>query len=172
MENIPIQKLIEEINSLPNLAKKTEPAIKAVFNKLKSRKPKDLDNFVQGLHVDYFSEIDCLSCGNCCRSLGPRITESDIDRLAKAQKIKPSVFIEKYLLVDEDKDFVFKSMPCPFLAADNYCLVYENRPKACREYPHTDRRKFVQILDLSLKNRETCPVVYKISEDITQKYQF
>ncbi len=30
--------------------------------------------------------------------------------------------------------------PCPFLGDDNYCSVYEARPKACREYPHTDRK--------------------------------
>ena len=171
MEKISIQKLFENINSLPKLAKKSEPTIKAVFRKLKSKKPKDLDNFVHNLHEEYFSEIDCLDCGNCCRSLGPRITENDIDRLSKSMKLKPAKFIEQYLHKDEDNDFVFKSMPCPFLAEDNYCMVYENRPKACREYPHTDRRKFVQILDISLKNRETCPVVYKISDDIVKKYQ-
>jgi Fe-S-cluster containining protein len=46
------------------------------------------------------------------------------------------------------------------------CMVYENRPKACREYPHTDRKRFIQILNLSHKNCETCPVVYKVFESL------
>lgn len=46
-----------------------------------------------------------------------------------------------YLRVDEDNDKVFKSMPCPFLGEDNLCSIYDIRPKACREFPHTDRKK-------------------------------
>ena len=165
-----IDYLVENLQELPNLAKKTAPSVKASFKKLQKKKPKDLDNFVHELHDEYFDQVDCLSCGNCCRTLGPRLSDRDIERLAKHLRIKPSEFVEKYLRIDEDNDYVFKTMPCPFLADDNYCLVYEYRPKACREYPHTNRRKFVQILNLSLKNRETCPVVYKISNDIVEKY--
>jgi len=170
MQNYSLKYLIENIEKLPQIAKKSLPDIKSVFKKIKKKKPKDLDIFVHNLHDEYFEEVDCLSCGNCCRSLGPRITNRDIDRLAKHLRIKPSAFVEKYLQIDEDKDYVFKSMPCPFLDDDNYCLVYEHRPKACREYPHTDRPKFVQILDLSLKNCETCPIVLKVCENISRKY--
>jgi Fe-S-cluster containining protein len=78
--------------------------------------------------------------------------------------MKPGELIDKYLRVDEDKDYVVKSSPCPFLGADNYCSVYEDRPKACREYPHTDRKKMVQILDLTLKNTQVCPAVFEMVE--------
>jgi Fe-S-cluster containining protein len=47
-------------------------------------------------------------------------------------------------------------------------IIYENRPKACREYPHTNRKRFVQILNLSHKNCETCPVVYEIFEALRE----
>ena len=77
--------------------------------------------------------------------------------------------MEQYIVTDEDGDFIFKEHPCPFLLSDNYCLVYENRPKACREYPHTDRKRFYQILLLSHKNCETCPVVYDIFEELKTK---
>ncbi|MBN2395805.1 MAG: YkgJ family cysteine cluster protein, partial [Candidatus Atribacteria bacterium] len=60
----------------------------------------------------------------------------------------------------------FNETPCPFLMPDNYCMVYESRPKACREYPHTDRRRMVQILKLTQKNCEVCPVVYAIVKDL------
>ncbi|MBN2746575.1 MAG: YkgJ family cysteine cluster protein, partial [Bacteroidales bacterium] len=68
------------------------------------------------------------------------------------------------LRIDEDGDYVFKTMPCPFLAPDNYCLIYDFRPKACREYPHTDRTKFLQIANLTITNSATCPAVYEILE--------
>ena len=78
--------------------------------------------------------------------------------------------MEQYVLTDEDGDYVFNAHPCPFLLPDNYCMVYENRPRACREYPHTDRKRFYQILPLSFKNCETCPVVYEIFQELKQNF--
>jgi Fe-S-cluster containining protein len=78
--------------------------------------------------------------------------------------MKPGDFIEKYLHIDEDKDYVLKSSPCPFLDRENYCSVYSDRPKACREYPHTNRKKMVQIMDLTYKNTLVCPAVLEMVE--------
>jgi Fe-S-cluster containining protein len=80
--------------------------------------------------------------------------------------MKPSKLIEKYLELDADNDYVFRSAPCPFLDHENYCMVYESRPLACREYPHTNRKRFYQVLDLSLKNTEICPAVADIFEHL------
>lgn len=160
----------ELLDKLDVLAVKAAPSTKKLFKSLKKRKPKNLDDVVHHAHEEVFEEIDCLSCANCCKKLGPRLSDSDIKRLAKFLKIKPAKFIDKYLRVDEDNDFVFKSMPCPFLMPDNYCMVYEVRPKACREYPHTDRKRFYQILDLTQKNVETCPAVYEVVERIKEEF--
>jgi uncharacterized protein len=59
---------------------------------------------------------------------------------------------------------VLKSSPCAFLGADNYCSIYEARPRACREYPHTNRKKMHQILDLTMRNTQVCPAVLQIVE--------
>ncbi|EGJ99497.1 hypothetical protein HMPREF9455_04093 [Dysgonomonas gadei ATCC BAA-286] len=121
-----------------------------------------MDTIVQQLHEDVSAEIDCLSCANCCRTLGPAIYDKDIERMAKALRIKPAEVVSKYLKMDEDGDYVFRSMPCPFLLSDNYCSIYEARPKACREYPHTDRKRFEQIYKLTVKNSATCPIAYEV----------
>lgn len=126
---------------------------------MKRLKPNHLDDIIHELHYDLFKNIDCLKCASCCRSLGPAIKDIDIQRMAKHLKIKPSELTDKYLRVDEDGDYVFNKMPCPFLQIDNFCSVYESRPRACREYPHTDRKNFYQVIDLSLKNLKTCPAV-------------
>jgi len=156
------------LDNLAEKARQAEPQNKALVKKLKKKKPKNLDNIVHALHEEVFSEIDCLACANCCKTLGPRITDNDIAKLAKHLKIKPGKFIESYLRLDEDNDYVFKEMPCPFLMPDNYCMVYEHRPKACREYPHTDRKRFYQALDITLKNTATCPAVFEIMERLKQ----
>jgi len=147
------------------LSDKTRAETNSLVKKLKKKKPKNLDSIVHQLHDEAFDEFDCLDCANCCKTIGPRLTNKDIERLAKHLKMKLSDFTNQYILIDEDGDYIFKEHPCPFLLPDNY----ENRPKACREYPHTDRKRFYQILELSHKNCETCPVVYDIFEELKKK---
>lgn len=155
-----------DLKLLPTLAAKSEANWQRFLVKNK-KKLEGMDLQVHALHDKISERTDCLSCGNCCRTLGPRITDKDIDRMAKSLRIKTSEVIAKYLQVDEDGDTVFQSMPCPFLGADNYCAIYESRPKACREYPHTDRKRFYQIYKLSIKNAYTCPIVYEVLEELT-----
>ncbi|HSH51360.1 MAG TPA: YkgJ family cysteine cluster protein [Bacteroidales bacterium] len=137
---------------------------KVFFARLKKKKPKKLDKVVHELHDKIFQEINCLDCANCCKSISPTLYDKDIERLSKQLKIKPSQFVIKYLYLDDEGDYVFKQTPCPFLLPNNYCLVYESRPKACREYPHTGRPRFYQILDLTLKNSQVCPAVFELIE--------
>lgn len=160
-----------DLSNLREQAKKAEAANKKLFAKLKKSKPKELDSVMQDLHDEAFEEINCLQCANCCKTTSPIFYQKDIERIAKYLKLKPSEFIDKYLHIDEDKDYVLNVAPCPFLDADNYCSVYEHRPTACREYPHTDRKRFYQILDLTLANTAICPAVFKIIEKLKEKYK-
>lgn len=136
------------------------------FDKLKRLNYRNLDTYFQEVHEEVFEKTDCLACANCCKTTSPIFYNRDIERLAKHFKIKPGDFIERYLKIDEDKDYVLRQAPCPFLGTDNYCSVYENRPNACREYPHTDRKKISQLLDLTYKNTFVCPAVLEITEQL------
>lgn len=131
---------------------------------LKKKDSRKVDDAFHAIHDEVFEEVDCLHCANCCKTTSPIFYQNDIERVAKALRMRPGDFIEKYLQVDEDKDYVLKSSPCPFLDADNYCMVYDDRPKACREYPHTNRKKMVQIMDLTYKNTQVCPAVFEMLE--------
>ncbi len=154
----------EFINQLPKLAKDKYNENKKFFTKLKKKPPKKLDQIMQKLHDDEFAVTDCLQCGNCCKTTGPLFTDKDIERIAKHFKMKLSQFESQYLRRDEDNYMVLKETPCAFLGEDNYCSIYEVRPKACREYPHTNHKKFQQISDLTMKNIEICPAAYNIVE--------
>ncbi len=157
------------INNLPKLAKEKHKVHQKFLKKLRQKKPKSLDRDMQDLHDETFEEIDCLSCANCCKTTGPLFTNKDIERLAKHLKIKPAAFVDTYLRLDEDNDYVLKQLPCPFLANDNYCLVYDVRPKACAEFPHTNRKKFYQINHLTLKNTAVCPAAFSIVEKMLDR---
>jgi len=138
-----------------------------VFLKLlKKKKSKVLDKLIHPLHEEVFQCTDCLECANCCKTTGPLFTDKDISRIAKYLKIKPSRFTEKYLRIDEDKDYVLQTLPCVFLGEDNYCSIYNVRPKACKEFPHTDRIKQHQLLKLTEKNIEVCPALFIIIEKL------
>ncbi len=140
-------------------AKKSAPATQKFFAKLKRTKPKDLDDRFHDLHQEAFAQIDCLTCANCCRTTSPIFYQKDIERLAKALRLRPAKFIDQYLHLDQEGDYVLNVAPCPFLGPDNHCAVYADRPTACREYPHTNRKRMGQILDLTMKNAEICPAV-------------
>lgn len=157
------------LNELQKLAKDTHNENKKYFAKLKKKPPKNLDYVMQDLHDATFAKTDCLSCANCCKTTGPLFTKADVERIAKYLKQKPQQFIEQYLRVDEDNDYVLKQVPCSFLDTDNSCFIYDVRPKACREFPHTDRKKFQQISDLTLKNVAICPAAYTIVEKMKEK---
>ena len=139
------------------------------FKRLKKVKPKVLDKLINPLHEIVFKTTNCLECANCCKTTGPLFTDKDISRIAKHLSLKPSEFTEKYLRIDEDKDYVLKSVPCTFLDSDNKCFIYDVRPKACREFPHTDRKKFNQITDLTLLNVAICPAAFNIVERMKEK---
>ena len=161
----------EFINQLPELSKDKHKENKTFFAKLKRKPPKNLDYLMQELHEEEFSKTNCLDCANCCKTTGPLFTDKDIERISKFFKMKPSNFIADYLRIDEDKDYVLQSVPCTFLGADNYCSIYEVRPKACREFPHTDRKKFQQISNLTLKNVAICPAAFNIVEQMKKRIQ-
>jgi Fe-S-cluster containining protein len=116
------------------------------------------------LHEEAFRHADCLSCANCCRNYSPRFKTPDIKRLSRALRMREGVFIETYLRLDEDGDYVVKSTPCPFLGADNRCSVYEDRPSDCRRFPYTDEDVLVKRPAITLKNASFCPAVHWVLE--------
>lgn len=159
---------VYDLKSLPQRAARAKKPNRKLVRRLKKINPRKLDAIIHRLHDESFEHIDCLKCGNCCRSISPIIIDKDIDRISKHLQIKPSEFAEKYLEQDDAGVYGFNQTPCPFLGDDNYCAIYKLRPRACAEYPHTDRSRVYQALDLSIKNTGICPAVYEIFEKLKE----
>ncbi len=145
-------------------AKQKERENAKFLKQLRKKDARRVDDAFHEAHDEVFGEMNCLTCANCCKTTSPIFYQNDIERIARFLRIKPGDFINRYLRIDEDGDHVLKSSPCPFLGDDNYCGIYDYRPKACREYPHTDRKRMVQITDLTLRNTVVCPAVFEIVE--------
>ncbi len=157
------------LNSFAGKAKSISAENKKFLAQLKKKKTRNLDYLFQDAHEAAFEKIDCLTCANCCKTTSPIFYDKDINRLAKRLRMHPNDFIAKYLKIDGDGDYVLTSAPCAFLDGENYCVVYEDRPTACREYPHTNRKNMHQILDLTYKNTLVCPAVLQIVEELRKK---
>jgi Fe-S-cluster containining protein len=152
-----------------NQARLKQKEHKKFLEKIKNKPPKNLDYTVQKTHDEVFGKINCLNCANCCKTTGPLFTEKDIDRISKHLKMKSADFENKFLRSDEDYDKVLQQLPCYFLNEDHTCSIYEVRPKACREFPHTDRKKIYQINHLTLKNTVICPAAFEFVEKLRNK---
>jgi Fe-S-cluster containining protein len=157
----------ENDQSSLNSAKLAIHATKKVFRKMKQAKPNDLDQKFHKGHEAEFKKMDCLSCANCCKTTSPIFRDADIRRISKHLRIKEGKFISDYLKMDEEQDYVLKSSPCSFLDNDNSCSIYDVRPLACREYPHTDRKNMFQVLEITAENSLICPAVARIVLAIT-----
>jgi Fe-S-cluster containining protein len=142
--------------------------VKELRKKLQRMDKRRLDTVMHEAHDKAFECIDCLDCANCCKTTSPAFTDKDITRIAKHLRMKAIEFTDTYLRIDEDDDWVLQTAPCPFLAGDNYCMIYEVRPKACREYPHTDRVKQFQLIELTLRNEKICPAVEQMLSDVSK----
>jgi uncharacterized protein len=156
-----------EIQNLPNdwqkLAKANKKQHLRTLEKSNNRK---VFAALPQLHDAVFEKVDCLTCAGCCKNYSPRFKVPDIKRISKVLKMKESTFIDTYLNLDKDGDYVLKRQPCTFLGADNMCTIYEDRPSDCRRFPYTDEDVFVKRTQISLKNIEFCPAAYLVVEQL------
>ncbi len=151
---------------LHNWGKKSADRQKVYKQYLKKADKNKVLNQLPNLHTEAFSKIDCLQCANCCKNYSPRFKTPDIKRISKHLKMRESDFIETYLKVDEEGDFVVKSTPCPFLGENNFCSIYEQRPSDCHRFPYTDEDVFIKRQQLTLKNSGFCPITYYVLEKL------
>src|SRR6476646_11448910 len=147
---------------LSNWEKKSDDRQKVYKQYLQKANKNDVLEQLPELHDEAFSKIDCLQCANCCKNYSPRFKTPDIKRISRHLKLRESEFINKYLRLDEDGDYVTKSSPCPFLGADNACSIYEVRPSDCARYPYTNEDVLLKRRALTLKNSMVCPAVYHV----------
>ncbi|WP_298778189.1 YkgJ family cysteine cluster protein [uncultured Polaribacter sp.] len=163
----------KRLEQLPKLAEEAKKENLKYFVNLRKRTPKNLDYIMQDLHEKEFAKTDCLDCGNCCKTTSPIFIAKDIERISKHLKMKAADFVDTYLERDQDDFMVLKTAPCSFFdESDNTCFIYDVRPKACSEYPHTNRKKFIQITELTVNNTFVCPATYNIVEALKKKVPY
>ena len=121
-------------------------------------------------------QIDCLQCANCCRVATAKVTERDVERLAKYLHVKPARVMADYVVKSEEEGLVLqrdKKTGCVFLNG-NECTVYDARPESCQKFPHVVRgngsilSRMWELIDRACY----CPIVYNSLEAFKDELNF
>jgi uncharacterized protein len=121
-------------------------------------------------------QIDCLQCANCCRVATAKVTERDVERLAKYLHVKPARVMADYVVKSQEEGLILqrdKKTGCVFLSG-NECTVYDARPESCQKFPHVVRgngsilSRMWELIDRACY----CPIVYNSLEAFKDEMDF
>ena len=139
------------------------------LNKTAKEPPKGITRLISNTEPLVWKEIDCLSCGNCCKKMTPTFTKKDITRISAHFRETPEAFTKKWLKKDSSKDVVNKTQPCQFLnLKDNKCSIYAIRPADCAGFPHLGNKNWKDYAPLHKQNIDYCPATYRFIEKIME----
>jgi uncharacterized protein len=121
-------------------------------------------------------QIDCTQCANCCKVATVKITERDVERLARHLRIPAARFVAEYTVECEEEGRILRRSEesgCAFLDGRE-CTVYDARPDTCQRFPHVVRgagsiaSRMWQFVDRACY----CPIVYNSLEAFKQELRF
>jgi len=113
-------------------------------------------------------QIDCTACANCCREPRVNVSGQDIDALARYLDLPAEHVVKEYTTVDrQDHETILRQTEgaCVFLDG-NLCMVYEARPRACRDFPYvaSDERSLGGRMSSVCQHASICPIIYNTLE--------
>ena len=127
------------------------------------------DTPFQILASEVHQRIDCTNCANCCRHSIVPVNPPEIQNIARHLGATPEAVACLYTVPDPDAPasrlLLNSGEACVFLDG-SLCMIYEARPKTCRDFPH------VAVGTHSLGSRPSslarwaalCPIIFNALE--------
>ncbi|MBN8733176.1 MAG: YkgJ family cysteine cluster protein [Acidobacteria bacterium] len=115
------------------------------------------------------SHVDCTACANCCRHGEVAVSGEDIAAMARHLGTTVEEVERLYLVgvagAPAQHELRTTEAGCLFLDG-TLCLIYEARPKACREFPHVATGSHTLGSRPASHDRwaAMCPIVYNAIE--------
>ena len=156
---------------LKRLMKQYRRKFRYFLTRLETVKPRGLDTVVKEADKEVWKETDCLQCANCCKTMTPTFTPTDIKRIAAHFGQTQDEFKEKWLYKERSTgDWMNKKQPCQFLdLRNNKCSIYAVRPADCAGFPHHTKKQFTEWVHVYKQNIEYCPATYRLVEKLYEK---
>lgn len=148
-----------------------EKAIENIFFKkhLRQFSSAKIDLMIGELQDAITPQIDCMQCANCCKSLEPGLEQDEVEKLAQLKQMEIENFKQTFVAYDGEAHYL-KAKPCLFLN-DCACSIYNDRPKACQEYPHL-LQKDMKYRKTFWENYSICPIVFNVIEELKKQTNF
>lgn len=108
--------------------------------------------------------FECTQCGNCCTGSSGTVAVNDAEIAALAARLEltEARFRSRYTRVLADGSISLKEKPnydCVFYGRGHGCLVYEDRPQQCRDWPFW--KSVVDTPESWAEEARTCPGMNK-----------
>jgi Fe-S-cluster containining protein len=166
--------MLTDLVQIRSLGEKKRPENERFRRFLKSRDHSD--RILRRAAQDIEGQIDCTACANCCRVATAKISERDVERLARYLRLPVAQFLAQYTSRDPEEGMILKrteAAGCVFLDG-NACAIYDARPDTCQRFPHLVRgngsivSRMWQFIDRACY----CPIVYNSLEAFKQELRF
>jgi len=165
-------KIITALADIAATAQVKEAENQAFRTFLQSKESESIDELVQELDTLITPQIDCTTCGNCCRSLMINVTADEVTRLATHLNKTEADIKEQYIETGaNDSMMIINTIPCHFLK-DNCCTIYEHRFAECREFPGLHNPQFTRRLFATLAHYGRCPIIFNVIEEMKVRLAF
>src|ERR1051325_15206 len=166
--------MITDLIQIRLLGEKKRPENERFRRYLKSRDHSDriLRRIAEGVE----EQIDCTQCANCCKVATTKVSDRDVERLARYLRIKPARFLEDYTMQAPEEGTILRrteEQGCVFLSGA-LCTVYDARPETCQRFPRVVRgagsiaSRMWQFVDRACY----CPIVYNSLEAFKEELRF
>jgi Fe-S-cluster containining protein len=114
-------------------------------------------------------QTDCTACANCCRFTLVDVSEAEIETIARHLDISAADVTRRFTAPDPDvprrRILINRHNACTFLDG-NLCMIYEARPKACRDFPHvaSPNHSLGSRLASICRSASFCPILFNALE--------
>ncbi len=127
-----------------------------------------VDAMVFELNNEITPQINCIDCGNCCKSLMINVKAEEAENIALHLKISREKFDELYIEKGESGRMLVNQIPCHFLS-NNACTIYEHRFEGCKEFPALHLPNFKKRLFTVFMHYDRCPIIFNVVEALKEK---
>ena len=73
---------VVNLRSFKQRVRHRKRAYKRFLSHLVKDPPKELDQLTSIVEKETWKEVDCLTCGNCCKTMTPTYSEKDMKRIS------------------------------------------------------------------------------------------